>query len=181
MNYKLISSKTVMSGKVFDLQIDEIEYESGNKSIREVAIHPGGAVIVAIKDDGKIILVKQFRYPFQKFLIELPAGKLNKDEDPLLCAQRELKEETGFTCGKINKLGSIFTTPGFCTEVLHIYLAERLKVGDHKREEGELSMQILELSMEEIEDKIKTGEIADAKTICGIYYYKNSLNQNNLC
>lgn len=170
-----------MSGKVFDLQIDEIEYESGNKSVREVAIHPGGAVVAAVNDDGKIILVKQFRYPFHKFLLELPAGKLNKDEDPLLCAQRELEEETGFTCGKINKLGSIFTTPGFCTEVLHIYLAEKLKPGDPKREEGELSMQVLELSLEEIETKIKTGEIADAKTICGIYYYKNKLSQNNLC
>jgi ADP-ribose pyrophosphatase len=170
-----------MSGKVFDLQIDEIEYESGNKSIREVAIHPGGAVVAAVKDDGKIILVKQFRYPFQKFLLELPAGKLNKDEDPLLCARRELEEETGYTCEKIIKLGNIFTTPGFCTEVLHIYLAEKLKAGNHKREEGELSMQVLELSLEEIESKIKTGEIADAKTICGIYYYKNILSQNNLC
>ena len=75
MNYKLISSEIVMRGKVFDLQVDQIEYESGTKSIREVAIHPGGAVIVAIKDDGKIILVNQFLYPFQKFIIELPAGK----------------------------------------------------------------------------------------------------------
>lgn len=181
MNYKLLSSKRVIAGKVFDLQIDEIEYESGNKSIREVALHPGGAVVVAVKEDGKIILVKQFRYPFQKFLIELPAGKLNKDEDPLLCARRELEEETGYTCERIVKLGSILTTPGFCTEVLYIYHAEKLKAGNHKREEGELSMQVLELSLEEIESKIKTGEIADAKTICGIYYYKNSLSKNNLC
>ncbi len=181
MNYKLINSKRVMSGKVFDLQIDEIEYESGNKSIREIAIHPGGSVIVAARDDGKIILVRQFRYPLQKFIIELPAGKLNKDENPLLCARRELEEETGYTCEKIIKLGSIFTTPGFCTEVLHIYLAEKLKLGNHHREEGELSMQLLELSLDEIELKIRTGEISDAKTICGIYYYKNSLSTNNLC
>lgn len=172
MSYKLLRSEIVMRGKVFDLQVDQIEYESGNESVREVAIHPGGAVIVAIKDDGKIILVKQFRYPFQKFLIELPAGKLNKDEDPLLCAQRELEEETGYTSSEMTKLGSIYTTPGFCTEVLHIYLAKKLKTGNHRREEGELTMQILELSPEEIEKKIKTGEIVDAKTICGIFFYK---------
>ena len=145
MNYKLLKSEIRFKGKVFDHQVDEIEYESGNKGIREIAIHPGGAVVVPVKDDGKIILVKQFRYPLQKTLIELPAGKLDKGEDPLVCATRELEEETGYKAKEIKKLGEIYTAPGYCTEVLHIYSASGLTPGNHNREEGEHGMEILEL------------------------------------
>lgn len=173
MNYKLIKSQILYKGKVFDHQVDEIEYDSGNKSIREIAIHPGGAVIVPIKDDGKIILVKQFRYPLQKTLIELPAGKLDKGEDPLKCAARELEEETGYNAKEIEKLGQIYTAPGYCTEILHIYSAKELTPGNHHREEGEQGMEILELSLDEIEKMIANGEITDAKTIVGIYFLKN--------
>ena len=172
MNYKLLKSKILYKGKVFDHQVDEIEYESGNKGIREIAIHPGGAVIVPIKDDGKIILVNQFRYPFQKTLIELPAGKLDKDEDPLVCATRELEEETGYKAKEIKKLGEIYTAPGYCTEILHIYSAKGLVAGNHNREEGEHGMEILELTINEIEEMIIKGEIKDAKTIAGIHYIR---------
>jgi ADP-ribose diphosphatase len=172
MNFKVIKSDTLFRGKVFDLKVDEIEYDSGNKGVRETAVHPGGAVVVAVKDDGKIILVKQYRHPFQKFLLEFPAGKLEKGEDPQICAVRELEEETGYSAGKITKLGAILTTPGFCTEVLHIYKAEDLIPGQHRREEGEYGMKILEFSKDEIEEKIKNGEISDAKTICGIHMMK---------
>jgi len=175
MNFKLMKSETLFNGKVFDLKVDHIEYDSGNLGIREVAVHPGGAAVVAVKDDGKIILVKQFRHPIQQAILELPAGKLDKGEDPLVCAERELSEETGYKAGKIIKLGLISTSPGFCTEILHIYLAENLVAGNHNREEGELGMEILEFSMEEIDRMIINGEIIDAKTICGIYYAKNKL------
>ncbi len=174
MKYKLLKSEIRFKGKVFDHQVDEIEYESGNKGIREIAIHPGGAVVVPVKDDGKIILVKQFRYPLQKPLIELPAGKLDKDEDPLVCATRELEEETGYKAEEIKKLGKIYTAPGYCTEILHIYSAKGLTAGNHNREEGELEMEILELSLNEIETMISNGEITDAKTIVGIFYLKTS-------
>ena len=175
MNFKLKKSETLFSGKVFDLKVDQIEYESGNLGIREVAVHPGGAAVVAVKDDGKIILVKQFRHPLQQAILELPAGKLDKGEDPLVCAVRELEEETGYKAGNIEKLGLISTSPGFCTEILHIYLAQNLIPGNHNREEGEYGMEILEFSMDEIEQKIESGEIIDAKTICGIHYVKNRL------
>ena len=170
MNYKLLKSNILYKGKVFNHQVDEIEYESGNKGIREIAIHPGGAVIIPIKDDGKIILVKQFRYPIQKTLIEFPAGKLEIGEDPLICATRELEEETGYKAKEIKKLGSIYTAPGYCTEILHIYSATGLTPGNHNREEGELGMEILELSSDEIEKMILSGEINDAKTIVGMHY-----------
>ena len=90
MNFQIKKSEIVFKGKVFDLQVDEIEYNSGNKGIREVAVHNGGAVVVAVKNDGKIIVVKQFRYALQDFLFELLAGKLENDEDPELCTTREL-------------------------------------------------------------------------------------------
>ena len=177
MNYKLLKSEIRYKGKVFDHQVDEIEYESGNRGIREIAIHPGGAVVIPVKDDGKIILVKQFRYPLKKKLIELPAGKLDKDEDPLVCATRELEEETGYKAKEIKKLGEIYTAPGYCTEVLHIYSVIGLIPGNHNREEGEHEMEILELPINKIEEMITKGEITDAKTIVGIYYLKNLNNQ----
>lgn len=174
MNYKLIKSEIRYKGKVFDHQVDEIQYDSGNIGIREIAVHPGGAVVIPIKDDGKIILVKQFRYPLQKTLIELPAGKLDKNEDPFTCAVRELEEETGFKAKELTKLGAIYTAPGYCTEILHIYKAVGLIAGNHNREEGEQGMELLELSLDEIKRMIFSGEINDAKTIAGIFYLLHS-------
>lgn len=174
MNFNIKSSDIVFRGKVFDVKLDKIQYdESGNDGVREVAIHPGGAVVLPVTKDNKIVMVTQFRYPFGKKLLELPAGKLEEDEHPLECAKRELTEETGYSTENFLKLGKIFTTPGFCTEELHIYLAKDLNAGEHSREEGEYGMEIFKLSLNEIEEKINSGEICDAKTICGIYYYKN--------
>jgi len=173
MNFKVIKSNIVFEGKVFDVRVDDIQYNgSKNLATRQVAVHPGGAVIVPVLNNGKIILVKQYRYPHNEIILELPAGKLDKGEDPLNCAVRELKEETGYTSNNIIKLGKIYTTPGFCNEVLHIFLAKDLSAGKHNREEGEEGMELIELSVEEIEEKIKSGEIVDAKTICGITMYK---------
>jgi len=159
----LTNSKTLFEGKVFNLKVDEIEYDSGNRGIREVIVHPGGAVVIPVTNEGKLVMVTQIRYPFQTTLLEFPAGKLDIDEDPLGCAIRELEEETGYKSGKVNKLGKIYTAPGYCTETLHIYVAQELKKGDHKREEGEQGMEVFELSFEEIEKNINNGEILDTK------------------
>jgi ADP-ribose pyrophosphatase len=176
MNFKVTKSDIVFQGKVFDIKLDQIEYnKTGNKGRREVVLHPGGGVIVPVTPEGKIIFVRQYRYPFDTVMIELPAGKLDKGEDPLNCATRELTEETGYTSGNIKKLGKIYTSPGFCNEILHIYLAENLTPGNHAREEGEEGMEIIELSLSEAEEKIRKGEIVDAKTISGLYMYKNQL------
>lgn len=173
MNYKVVDSDIIHKGRVFDLKIDKLVYDSGNEGIREVAIHNGGAVVVPVTNDNKIVLVKQFRYPLQKFLYELPAGKLEKDEDPFLCAARELTEETGYTAEVIKPLGKIFTTPGFCTELLHIYLATGLTAGNSNREEGEFGMETYEFTLDEVVRKIIFGDITDAKSICGIFYFMN--------
>ncbi len=173
MNFKIKESKTIFNGYVFDIKVDQIEYNSGNKGIREVVVHNGGAVVVPIKDDGKIILVKQYRYPFDEWMYELPAGKLEIDEDPLVCATRELTEETGYTASDISPLGKIYTSPGFCTEILYIYLAQNLKAGNHNREEGEHGMEVYELTLDEVNKMISSGKIVDAKTISGIHFWQN--------
>jgi ADP-ribose pyrophosphatase len=172
MKYTIKKSDNIFSGKVFDIKVDEIEYDSGTGGVREVVIHPGGAVTLPLTDEGKIILVEQFRYPFQHKVLELPAGKLDEGEDPQICAVRELEEETGYKSGTVKKLGAIYTSPGFCTEILHLYLAENLSEGTQNREEGEVDMEVFEFSPEEIEEKIAAGEIVDSKTICGMYYYR---------
>lgn len=176
MNYKVTDSKILHYGKVFDLKVDTLEYNSGNKGIREVAVHRGGSVVVPITDSGKIVFVKQFRYPLQKYLIELPAGKLDENEDPIICAERELTEETGYISKNIKPLGKIYTTPGFCTELLYIYLATNLTNGTHNREEGEFGMTIIELTLKEAIRRVMFGDIVDAKTIAGIFYYMNREN-----
>ena len=178
MNYKIVKSEVIFRGKVFNTIVNQIEYDSGNKAIREVAEHPGGAVVVPVTDDGKIVMVTQHRFPMNKVLLELPAGKLNKDENPFVCAVRELEEETGYKSENVTELGSIYTTPGYSTEKLWIYLAKNLKPGNHNREEGEYGMQVFEFSLDEIEKKINNGEIVDGKSICGIYLAKNYLKNN---
>ncbi|MDP4116925.1 MAG: NUDIX hydrolase [Bacteroidota bacterium] len=176
MNYKLIKSDLVFHGKMIDLKVDELEYDSGNKGRREIALHPGGAVVVALTRDSEVIFISQFRYPLQKVIFELPAGKLDHKEDPEVCAIRELEEETGFKAEKFTKLGMVCSSPGFCDELLHLYLAENLTPGNHNREEGEQGMQVYKFSFEELDKMIVSGEIIDAKSICGIYLAKQFLN-----
>jgi ADP-ribose pyrophosphatase len=168
---KVLNSKIYYEGKVLKLKVDEIEYTSTkNRGIREVAIHPGGAVIVPITNEGNFVLVKQFRYPLQKELIEFPAGKLDENEDPIICAKRELEEETGYSSDDISYLGKIYTAPGYCTELLHIYLATNLKSGNHNREEGEREMQILEMSQNDLLKLIQEEAIVDSKTISALFF-----------
>ena len=173
MNYKVTKSENIFNGIVFDVKVDTLKYNSGNDGRREVIHHNGGAVILPITNDGKLVLLKQFRYPFQEVMIEAPAGKLEIGEDPLVCATRELTEETGYTSAKVTPLGKISTTPGFCDEILYLYLAQELTAGEHNREEGEYGMEMFEYTLSEVDEMIKSGEIIDSKTIAAIYHYKS--------
>lgn len=170
MHFKLLQKEKKYHGKIIDLTVDQLEYPSGNRTLREIVEHPGGAVVLCVFENSEIILVKQYRHPFAKEVIELPAGKLDKGEDPLVCAQRELREETGYGAKQWNKLTSIYTTPGFCNEILHIYLAQGLfpHAEGQALEEGEASIQLIIVPLKDAISMIEREEIVDGKTIAGI-------------
>jgi len=177
MSFKVLSHKVVHHGKVFDTIVDEIEYDSGNKSVREVAKHPGGAVVLPLLDDGRIVFVYQYRYPMNQYIYELPAGKLDENENPEVCAARELEEETGYKADWLEKLTTIFTTPGFCSEKLHIFMARGLHPGKQKLEEGESDLTLKYIPMKEAFHMVETGEIMDAKTIAGLFFISRIENR----
>ena len=176
---KQIKSETVFEGLIVDVRSDVAELQTGKHVLREVVVHPGGVGIVPLTDDGKIILVRQYRYPMCEELLEIPAGKLDKNEDPLECAKRELSEETGNTAAEIISLGEIYPSPGFCREVLHIYLAMGLKQGEMHLDEDEY-LSVEACCIDELTDKIMNNEIADAKTVIGILKTKEYLMRRRL-
>jgi ADP-ribose pyrophosphatase len=165
---KTLKSEIVFDGKVMTVLKDQIELADGYKSFREVVVHNGGVVVIALKNDDTILLVKQFRYPLKSISLELPAGKLELNEDPNEACKRELEEETGYQAKNWKSLGYIHTSPGFCTEKLYLYLASDLEfVGEHP-DEGEI-VKTLEYSKSEVLKMIHNGTINDSKTICAIF------------
>jgi len=177
---KVIKSECLYHGRIFDLIVEEAEDSPGRIRKCEIISHIGGGVVVPLLENGDILLVRQYRYPHKKFILELPAGKLEPDEDPLECAKRELLEETGYTAAKFEKLTSLFTTPGFCSEVLHIYLATGLKKSHlgQSLDEGEESLTIEQLSLSKAIEMIESGEIADSKSIAGILLAERKLKNH---
>lgn len=175
---KQLRRDVLYRGKVFDLIVDRVLYPSGAEGVREIARHPGGAVVVPLLDDGRVILVEQLRYPLGRRLLELPAGKLAPGEEPARAAERELREETGWTAASLEKLTSLFTTPGFCDEELHIFLGHGLREDPEgcRREEGEATMTLRLMTLDEALAAVETGEIRDAKTIAGLLLAERRLH-----
>ena len=169
MNFeeKTLNSEVVYNGRVMTILKDDVELSDGTKSFREVAVHSGGVVIVALKDENTILLVKQYRYPLKQVNIELPAGKLEVGEDPNEACERELEEETGYRAKIWKPLGYVNTTPGICTEKLYLYLAKELEFVGEKPDQGEI-IKAFECNLNDVKLMIKNGEINDAKTICAI-------------
>ncbi len=164
---KTLGSKVVYDGKVMTVIRDDVEVSDGHKSFREVVIHSGGVVIVALKDEETILLVKQYRYPLKQVNLELPAGKLEIGENPDEACKRELEEETGYRAKNWKSLGYINTTPGICTEKLYLYFASELEfVGEHP-DEGEI-IKCYEYKIKDVLEMVKNGQVNDAKTICAI-------------
>lgn len=165
---KKLSSKTLYSGKIISLNLDEVELPNGKKAYREYVRHSGGTSVLLV-DNGKILLVKQFRYAYNKEIYEIPAGKLNVNEDPKIAAARELEEETGYRAELVH-MASIYPTPGYTDEIIHIYLAEKFEFVGQRLDEGEfLNCHFIDIKT--VLKMIEDGEITDAKTIIAVYKY----------
>lgn len=173
-SYHLTSRSYPYRGRVFDVRRDELHHESGQDTVREIVEHHGGAVIVALFPNRDLLLIRQYRWPLESIIYELPAGKLNPGEDPAACAARELEEETGWRAGSLSPLTSIFTTPGFCTEELHLFLATDLEPGSQALEPGEESIRVERVPLSRAVELVRSGEIRDAKTIVGILMAMNN-------
>jgi ADP-ribose pyrophosphatase len=163
---EVLATEEIYHGRIFDVSLYTVR--EGEKTYRrEVVHHPGGACTVAVFDDRTVALVRQYRHPTVRYVLELPAGKLDAPERPEDCAVRELEEEIGVRAGRMEKLAEFFTTPGFCEEKLWVYLATELTETQQTLEDDEL-VEVVRVSFPRALEMIATGEIEDAKTIIGL-------------
>lgn len=160
-------TNNIYTGRVVTLNVDTVTLPNGITVDLEVVRHPGAAAVVPLKDDGTVILIRQFRHATGGFIYEIPAGKLDPGEDPKVCAVRELEEEVGYRTDKLDLLSSIFTAPGFTDEVIHIYKATELTAGRQQLDRDEV-LEVIEMPLLEAIRMIETGEIRDAKSIVGL-------------
>ncbi len=167
--YKVKETKKVFSGHIFKIFVDMVEMPSGRVVEREMLAHSGAVGIVPITSNRDVLLVEQYRHAVKDRMLEIPAGKLDVDEDPLECAVRELKEETGATISEIEKLSEFFNAPGYSSEVFYLYLARVESIGEPEPDgDEEEDMGVIRIPFDEAADMVKTGKIKDAKTIIGL-------------
>ena len=168
---KTLSTKTIFEGKVINLQIEDVELPNGKTSKREIIKHPGAVAILAITEENKIVMVRQYRKALERIIVEIPAGKLEAGEQPEVTAVRELEEETGYECDKLTHLISFYTSPGFADELVHLYIAKQLK---KKQKPADLDedefLDVLEVTLEEAIIMLDDNQIYDAKTAYAIQF-----------
>lgn len=160
-------SKRMYTGIVINVNVDTVTLPNGLTVDLEVVRHPGAAAVVPMKDDGTVVLIRQFRHAAGGYIYEIPAGKLHPGEDPSVCAARELEEEVGYQAGKLELLSRIFTAPGFTDEVIHVYKATGLTIGRQQLDRDEV-LDVIEMPLRDAIGMIETGAIRDAKSIVGL-------------
>lgn len=175
---KTLERKEIYHGAIIDLYLDTVKVPNGDTAKRELVFHPGGVAVIPILEDGRMLLVRQFRKPLERIMLEIPAGKIEKDEGrhPDETAKRELEEETGFRAHSWQKLAEMALSPGFANEVLHIYLAEDLvKVENPLPQDEDEVIELVAMTLAELKAAVKSGAIYDAKTIYAVTYYELQL------
>lgn len=169
-----ISSQEIENTKFLKVKRDKVSLPNGNESEREYIIHPGAVLVLPILPDGRLVLERQFRYPLRQVFIELPAGKIDPNEDPLVTGQRELLEETGYIADEWIYLAAQHPCIGYSNEIIHFYLARGLTAGQHQRDADE-ALQIFEASLPECLEMVQRGEITDGKTIIALFWLEKYL------
>lgn len=164
------SSETIFQGKIISLQVDQVTLPNGENASREIVKHSGAVAVIALIDD-RMIVVEQYRKPLERSLVEIPAGKLDPGEEPLEAAARELQEETGYTCDDIRHVCSYYTSPGFANEIIHMYIAENMTLGEMNPDEDEF-LSCDSLTLDQAQQYIADGRIKDAKTIMAVYAWQ---------
>ncbi|MGI5986238.1 MAG: NUDIX hydrolase [Clostridiales bacterium] len=164
------------NGIIINTTLDRVVLQNGEHTLREVVEHPGGVTVIPVDGEGYVYCVRQFRYPMAEHLLEVPAGKLEYGEDPLECAVRELSEETGISAGEYIDLGKVYPSPGFCREVLYVYMARDLSFGKAHPDPGEF-LHVEKIHIDELVGLIMSNEIYDAKTVIAVLKAKNILSQ----
>jgi len=165
-----ISSTVIFRGNLLKLRIDKVSLPDGRTARREIIEHPSAAAIVPVTDDGQVLLVRQWRHPIQQVTLEIPAGVLEAGEDPRHCAARELSEETCHVPGELRHLITMYLTPGYSDEIIHLYLASKLQyqAKDHLMPDEDENLQIMSMPMQQAVAECTGGKISDGKTIVGI-------------
>lgn len=162
-----VESKTIFEGVIVKLKVDQARLPNGSVAGREVVEHPGGVAILPLDEDGNVTLVQQYRYPFHQVILELPAGKLDREEDHRVAAERELNEETGLVAQELTYLGCLLASPGFCTERLHMYLARGLSRTQSHPDEDEF-LNVITMPFDKLLEQVMDGTIEDAKTVATV-------------
>ena len=173
---KTIQSQKIFDGKVISLKVDDVTLPNGETSKREIINHPGAVAIIALTENNRLLVVEQYRKALERSIIEIPAGKLEQGEEPIVTARRELEEETGFTTDSLEFVQAFATSPGFADEVIHVFVAKNLKKLEVPvaLDEDEF-VELMEVSLEEAEAMLADGRIYDAKTAFAVLWMK--LNQ----
>jgi ADP-ribose pyrophosphatase len=171
----LVSSEQLFKGKFLQAKRDTIRLPDGKQATREYVVHPGAVVVVPLLDDDQVVLERQFRYPIGQVMIEFPAGKLDPNEDPLVCGLRELREETGYTCSEWAYAGQMHLAIAYSTEVIHIYFARGLSLGERKLDAGEF-LDVFTAPAQQLLDWCADGTVTDAKTLSCAVHLTNHLS-----
>jgi ADP-ribose pyrophosphatase len=171
----VLASERVYEGRILNLRVDEIRTPTGVEALREIVENGSAVAIVALDDQQRVVLVRQYRHAVRSLVVEIPAGKLDGDEEPPEGAQRELREETGVRAGRFDRLGSFYPAPAWSTELVYLYLASDLTVGPTQLDADE-AIELLHVPLPEAIDMIRSGAISDGKTIAALLLTQQRLN-----